>query len=200
MGGDYLLAISTSRPYNTCGLDLYTDGPPTRLQLIHHRSDGKHKLLYEEQGKAILGKLDVVPYDGGAWVVYQRFAGGEVEPVKAFRVKRLDTGGAGSSASFQVGVAMNAIPSGMAFAGWTATAFGQRLAVGWQDTTALVTTFAVRHFDEYTSTADPPQIVFSPAPKAEGPLSILGAPSGNELAVAWAVDTDITIQHFLCAN
>jgi hypothetical protein len=29
-----IVVFSTSRPFNGCGLDLYTDGPPTRLQIV----------------------------------------------------------------------------------------------------------------------------------------------------------------------
>ncbi|MCL4753473.1 MAG: hypothetical protein KJ015_25165 [Myxococcales bacterium] len=85
-----LVAFSTSRPFQTCGLDAWADGPPTRLQ-IARLGDGadpssaelRHELTLTEPIVA----LRLAPRaDGGAWVVFQTALGIPAGPLRALAV------------------------------------------------------------------------------------------------------------------
>lgn len=76
------VAYSTSRPFQACELDAYTDGPPNRLQVarVGNNAELRHELVLKDP---IVG-LRVAPRaDGGAWIVLQTALGVAAGPLRA---------------------------------------------------------------------------------------------------------------------
>lgn len=178
-----LVAYSTSRPFNTCGLDSYADGPPTRLQIARlgdgadpFYADLRHELVLPDPIVA----LRLAPRaDGGAWIVFQTALGVNAGPIRALAV---DAGGKPKSAVLDLAAPGDLVPFAVA-------QLGNRAMLAWYpfpgcpDEQCQTLRFVL--VDEALQPATPP-IHLEPLGGAPfGSLSLVGSPDATSVIAAW---------------
>ena len=176
----FILAVTTSRPPLGCGLDLYTDGPPTRVQVFRIPAQGTPVVTAEFSSSLPIDKFFLSPTaDGGAWITWQGTGGLKLDSLHAARI---DSSGAALTKELTL------TDVEVAFPPIAATALGNSLAVAWTDAfDPSAPSIAIKVFDEKTL-GNTPTHIFTPKPwfsMGDG-LSITGSHAGNQLYVSWS--------------
>lgn len=165
------LANGVNAPKTGCGLQ--DPGPPSRLDLVRVSLDGSVNFLGSVDAGAPLMHVAAAPHPDGAYVVYRVASGGLVAPIRWLRVEALGGSLLG--------------PSDVSGPGdfpleFDAAALGERLVVAWgNDPAGNPPDLVLSLFDPLGGPAG--SLAFEP--QFLGPVSVLGAPGGHGLVVAW---------------
>lgn len=172
--GDWLVAFGNSllaSPEGGCNVS--NPGPPARLDVVRIEPSGKRTLLFAKDTSAPLMHISMAPHPLGAWIVYRVASGGLVAPIRWVRVEA--DGGA------VVGPGDVSGPGDFPLE-FDATSLGDRLVVAWGNDPAG------NPPDLMLSLLDPfgaPAGSFGFEPQFYGPVSVLAAPGGNSVVLAW---------------
>lgn len=197
-----LVALSTSRPFDACGLDAYADGPPTRLQIARlgsgadpYYADLRHELVLPDPIVA----LRLAPRaDGGAWIVFQTALGVDAGPIQALAV---DAQGKPISGVVDVVAPGDVAPFAVA-------GLGNRALLVWYPFPACpdepCQTLRFHVIDEATKLTTPPihQEPLQGAPL--GSLSLVSSPDAASVIAAWhdlkAMPSEVYAARFDCVK
>jgi hypothetical protein len=195
--GGTLVAFSTSRPFNGCMLDVYTDGPPTRLQIVR-LGDGVDPFYANLQHELELGAPIIALHlarrtDGGAWLVFQTDGGEAPGPIQALA---LDAEGKPISGVLSVEDPLTTPPFAVAPLGNSALLVWSACA------TPPCEMLRFKLIDENVELTTPP-IHLEPLPwPPPGELSLVSSPDASSVIAAWsdikALPSDIWAAKFDC--
>ncbi|MBK8996275.1 MAG: hypothetical protein IPM35_11085 [Myxococcales bacterium] len=164
-------ANGSNAPKLGCGTP--DPGPPARLDFARVASDGTVTFLTSLNAGAPLMHIAAAPHPDGAYVVYRVASGGLVAPIEWVRVE-----GFGGSLLGPVNVS----GSGDFPLEFDAAALGDRLVVAWgNDPAGNPPDLVLSMFDPLGA----PVGGLTLEPQFGGPLSVIGAPGGHSLVVAW---------------
>lgn len=165
------LANGSNAPKTGCGLQ--DPEPPTRLDLVRVGPDATITYLTSVDAGAPLMQIAAAAHPSGAYVVYRVASGGAVAPIRWLRIDA-------SSANLTGPLDLSG-PGDFPLE-FDAAALGERLVVAWGNDPA----------------GNPPDLVLSLLdpegpllasyafePQFFGELSLIGAPGGQSLVVAW---------------
>ncbi|MCC6898317.1 MAG: hypothetical protein IT377_05045 [Polyangiaceae bacterium] len=175
--GGWLVAVAVGQSVPPLGCGDADPGPPTRIDLVLVLPDGSAKALGDIIAGAPLMQISMAPHPDGAYVVYRVASGGQVAPIRWLRF-------IASTGDF-VGPADVSGPGDFPLE-FGATALGDRLLVAWGNDPA-------GNPPDLTLTLIDPLggVVTTHAwePGFFGPISVVGAPAGNSLVVAWQANS-----------
>ncbi len=170
-GADWLLATAMSQPLGSCDLDRI--GPPTHVQVTRLSGGAPVEVEAAWDESTPLGSLELVPRSGGAWMVWD-YAGATSTPIFA---RTIDGSGVPAPESLPVTAAGET-----AIAGSLAVdRLGDALLVAWH---APGGSIVVRVIDGGGAVLLSAVVPIDGS--AKGAVSVIGAPSGDAILVAWA--------------
>jgi hypothetical protein len=197
-----IVAFSTSRPFNGCMLDVYADGPPTRLQVVRlgdgvdpFYADLRHELVLP--GPIIELRL-TTRADGGAWIVFQTDGGETPGPIQALAV---DAQGKPASGILTVEDPLTTPPFAVASLGNRAV-----LVWRWSPDCDAPPCDALRFklIDEKVQLSTPPLHLEPGQWPPPWQLSLVSSPDGTSLIGAWsdikALPSEIWAAKFDCVE
>jgi hypothetical protein len=171
-GDGWLVAVASGQktPILGCEAD---PGSPSRVDVVRVNADGTAEFVTGIDAGAPIMHLAAAPHPDGLYVVYRVASGGVMAPIRWLRVSASSAGVVGpGDVSGPADIPLD----------FDATSLGDRLVVAWGNDSA----------------GNPPDLVVSVLdpfgaqlaqhawePQFFGPVSVIGAPSGNSLLVAW---------------
>lgn len=192
-----LVVYSTSRPFQACELDAYTDGPPLRLQIA--RLGSSPELRHELVLKDPIVALRLAPRaDGGAWLVFQTAFGVQAGPLRALAV---DPQGKPTAEPIDL-VDPGDVPP------FAVAPMGNRAMLVWYPFPACkdapCQSLRFHLLDETAKLSTPPAHV-EPLPGAPlGSLSLASSPDATSVIAAWhdlkAMPSQVFAARFDCAS
>lgn len=175
--GGWLVAVAVGMKAPPLGCGDSDPGPPLRIDFLRVWPDGSVKPVEHLVVGAPLMHISMAPHPDGAYVVYRAASGGEVAPIRWLRL-------IASTGDF-VGPQDVSGPSDFPLE-FDATALGDRLLVAWgNDPADNPPDLTLSVFHPFGATLG--TLAFEPG--FFGPLSVIGAPSGNSGVVAWQANS-----------
>lgn len=188
-GGRYLVATTTSRPFNGCMLDVFADGPPTRIQVASIDEKGTNvTLVHEIQESTSIVAMHHVATPSGSWLIWQT---GDSDCAPSVQAQRLDLQGK------PVGSVQRVSADCEVSGAFGASAFGEGAAIAYFDFSKKSPTVVVRTIGSSSTDTTPPAYVHEATPS---PNAALGAPAladaqdGMSLLVSWSAGGDADLQ------
>lgn len=171
-GDGWLVAVASGQnpPGGGCEND---PGPPTRVDIVRVHPNGKSEFVIGVDAGAPVMHVAAAPHPDGLYVVYRVASGGVVAPIRWMRVAALSAG--------IIGPGDLSGPADFPLE-FDATSLGDRLVVAWGNDPAG------NPADLVVTLLDPFGALLAQhawEPEFFGPVSVLGAPLGNSLLVAW---------------
>jgi hypothetical protein len=194
----FLIAYTTSRPFQTCSDDNGVNGPPAILEVVHVSPIGEVQLRYAQtmdQGVPYrFAKL--LPRINGFWLVWYTEGGVVPAPVLALPLDK-------DGKILPGATPKTLLQGGFTYAPPAFSSLGGQIVMAYRDDTGQVTKLGVKVFD---LKADPIASSFANVldlyPTG---LSVLGSAQGDKVLVAWptvggAFDSpsQIAVQRFDC--
>jgi hypothetical protein len=171
--GDWLVALANGQNASKAGCGVSDPGPPTRLDVVRVQPNGSTSFVIGIDAGTPLMHISMAPHPLGAWVVYRVASGGIVAPIRWLRVEP-DTAGV-------VGPGDVTGPGDFPLE-FDATNLGDRLVVaGGNDPAGNPPDLMLSMFDSFGAPAGS----FGFEPQFFGQVSVLGAPGGNSVILAW---------------
>lgn len=181
-GDGFLLALSNGRPFNTCFDDPVADGPPSRVQIAVVQEDLTRFFLTAEYDeiKTYIFQVRAAPSKTGAWIAWERIP---FEPPTGRRLALLQLDEDG----FPVTGLVFEVPTGTIGTPISLASLG--------DLPALATTredgaggrlLDVQVFTEEGAPFGAITLSAEPGWEMDASLSLLAAPTGDRLLVAWS--------------
>lgn len=169
----WLVAYANGSNAPKLGCGTADPGPPHRLDFARVAFDGAVTFLTSLNAGAPLMHIAAAPHPDGAYVVYRVASGGQIAPIEWVRVE-----GFGGSLLGPVDVSgFGDFPLE-----FDAAALGDRLVVAWgNDPQGNPPDLVLSMFDPLGA----PVGGLTLEPQFSGPLSVIGAPGGHGLVVAW---------------
>ncbi len=175
-GDHYLVAMSSSLDFGSCPLDGYGEGPPTRIQVVRVSDDNSVKSVVEPPAQGAVSALSMVARSDGAWLVWhvknQLFAARFDQQGNLVTLPNI----------------FAAVAPGTPFA---VDRVADDLALAYVEGDPSKPVIRVALFNADSVNSPHLDFLIHPDPANElptGPLSLLGAPSGDYLLVSWEAD------------
>ncbi|MCK6535454.1 MAG: hypothetical protein L6Q84_20975 [Polyangiaceae bacterium] len=189
--GGWLVAVAVGSNAPPLGCGDSDPGPPIRIDFLQVGPDGSVKPVEDLVVGAPVMHIAMAPHPEGAYVVYRVASGGEVAPIRWLRL-------IASTGDF-VGPQDVSGPGDFPLE-FDATALGDRLLVAWgNDPAGNPPDLTLSLFHPFGASLG--TLAFEPG--FFGPLSVIGAPSGNSAVVAWQANSgsgtsSVTLARFDC--
>jgi hypothetical protein len=199
--GGFLLAAASGRKFAACGLDDGIPGPADEVQVTRFDLGKKDLTLSAafQQPDPLVHVLLAKASHGGAWVAW-RNNGASAEFPPPIQAARLDEAG------FQTGPVFDVATNGQPELPFAIAALGDLLAVVWIDTLDPgPPTLRLDLLDASGAFVTGASINTGPSWLHDSPLSLLPAPNGKGLLLAWS-DMDspepaiVRVARFTCAG
>ena len=183
--GGYVVAFSSSRPFNSCLDDDGINGPPTEIQIVQV-AGGQATLTGQFDTGSVVDQIALVPRSDGAWLTWKPVGEGSAG-VSIFGA-RIDQTGVVVTASRVFG-STQVEPDRYAAAG-----LGDLLVLA--RTEENINPRSIHISVVGIDAAEVASYLLLPnipaAGPAQPPYALLGSPSGTELLVAWASPYDFS--------